>query len=135
MYGTWAAMRFAVVPVCVWGRPLERRDIANLVRVAGDVRVEYLLDRVRLRHLRVARLVDEASPTRAELLPMLLDVQLVAMSPNAFTLAGFERIDGADYAQAWILSPTDARTRTSSEGGRGLTGPSATSRPPQRRRR
>jgi hypothetical protein len=128
-------MRFAVVPVCVWGRPLERRDIANLVPVAGDVRVEYLLDRVRLRHLRVARLIDEASPARAELMPMLLDVQLVAMSPNAFTLSGFERIDGADYAQAWILSPPNARTRAPSEGDRALTGPSGTSTPPLRRRR
>jgi hypothetical protein len=101
-------MQFAVVPVCVWGRPLARREIANLRPVTGDLRVEYLLDRVRLRHLRVARLVDGSSPIRRELLPMLLDVQLVAMSPGAFTLAGLERIDGAEYAQAWIASVVDA---------------------------
>ncbi len=102
MYGCGAAMRFAVVPVCVWGRPLARREIANLCPVAGDLRVEYVHDRVRLRHLRIARLVDDASPMRAELLPALLDVQLVAMSPGAFTLSGFERVDGAEYAQTWL---------------------------------
>jgi len=95
-------MRFAVVPVCVRGRPLARRQLANLRPLAGDVRVEYLLDRVRQRHLRIARLVDDASPMRRELLPMLLDVQLVAMSPGAFTLSGFERVDGAEFAQAWL---------------------------------
>ncbi len=102
MYGIGASMRFAVVPVCVWGRPLARREIANLRPVAGDLRIEYVQDRVRLRHLRVARLVDHGSPTRSELLPLLLDVQLVAMSPSAFTLSGFERVDGTEYAQAWI---------------------------------
>jgi hypothetical protein len=112
MYGIGAVMRFAVVPVCVWGRPLARREIANLRPVAGDVRVEYLLDRVRLRHLRVARLVDDRSPMRGELLPMLLDVQLVAMSPGAFTLSGFERIDGAEYAQVWLGSADARATRT-----------------------
>jgi len=26
------------------------------------------------------------------------------MSPQAFTLAGFERISGVDYAQSWLVS-------------------------------
>ncbi len=104
-------MRFAVVPVCVWGRPLARRDVVNQRPLAGDLRVEYVLDAVRLRHLRVARLVDPGAPTRGELLPVLLDVQLVAMSPGAFTLSGFERIDGAEYAQAWIVAQDAAGRR------------------------
>jgi hypothetical protein len=31
-------------------------------------------------------------------------VRIVAMSPQAFTLAGFERIDSVDYAQSWLCS-------------------------------
>jgi hypothetical protein len=26
------------------------------------------------------------------------------MSPQAFTLTGFERIDGADFAQSWLVT-------------------------------
>jgi hypothetical protein len=28
----------------------------------------------------------------------------MAMSPQAFTLAGFERVDGADFAQSWLVT-------------------------------
>ena len=37
-------------------------------------------------------------------LPELLDVRLMAMSPQAFTLAGFERVAGVEYAQSWLVS-------------------------------
>jgi hypothetical protein len=102
-------MLFAVVPVCVWGRPLSRRDVANQASIAGDIRVEYLMDAVRQRHRRVARIVDARAPTRRELLPMLYDAELVAMSPSVFTLTGFERIDAAEYAQSWLVAPIGIR--------------------------
>jgi hypothetical protein len=28
-----------------------------------------------------------------------------AMSPQAFSLTGFERINGVDYAQSWLVMP------------------------------
>jgi len=31
------------------------------------------------------------------------------MSPQAFTLSGFERVDGADYAQSWLVAMTVQR--------------------------
>ena len=37
-------------------------------------------------------------------LPELLDVRLISMSPQAFTLAGLERIEGTEYAQSWFVS-------------------------------
>jgi hypothetical protein len=37
--------------------------------------------------------------------PQLLDVKVVAMSPQAFTLTGFERIDDAEFAQSWLCTP------------------------------
>ncbi|HVO89587.1 MAG TPA: hypothetical protein VMV45_13675 [Casimicrobiaceae bacterium] len=97
-------MRFGIVLVCAWGRPLPRRDVVNQAPKCGDLRVEYLHDPQRLRYLRVARLVDVASPLK-DLLPMLYDVSLVAMNPCAFTLSGFERLDGAEYAQSWLATP------------------------------
>jgi len=29
---------------------------------------------------------------------------LLAMTPQAFTLTGVERIEGVDYAQSWLVS-------------------------------
>jgi len=42
-------------------------------------------------------------------LPMVLDPVLLAMSPQAFTLTGFERIDGVDYAQSWLCMQVQQR--------------------------
>jgi len=41
---------------------------------------------------------------RGDRLPPLYDVTLPAMSPQAFTLTGFERIEGTDYAQSWLIT-------------------------------
>lgn len=45
---------------------------------------------------------DEAVRYSAQY-PELLDVRIIGMSPQAFTLAGFERIEGAEYAQSWLV--------------------------------
>jgi hypothetical protein len=37
-------------------------------------------------------------------IPRLYDVRIVSMSPQAFTLTGFERIEGAEYAQSWLVT-------------------------------
>lgn len=37
-------------------------------------------------------------------LPPVYDVTLPAMSPQAFTLTGFERIGGTDYARSWLIT-------------------------------
>ena len=36
--------------------------------------------------------------------PTLYDPVLIAMSPQAFTLTGFERVEGVDYAQSWLVT-------------------------------
>ena len=33
------------------------------------------------------------------------------MSPQAFTLAGFERVEGVDYAQSWLVTASDLLRR------------------------
>jgi hypothetical protein len=85
------------------GRPLARRDLVNREPVIGDLRVEQLYDETLNRHLRVARLVNALRPVDPEQLPTLHEPVLIAMSPEAFTLAGFERIDGVEYAQSWLV--------------------------------
>ncbi|MBK6335559.1 MAG: hypothetical protein IPF60_07225 [Betaproteobacteria bacterium] len=60
-----------------------------------------------LRHVRIARLVSLIRIVGPEDLPTLYDPMLIAMSPQAFTLAGFERIEGTDYAQSWLVTAID----------------------------
>ena len=55
------------------------------------------------RTLRTARLIDVLHIVKQDV-PELLDVKVIAMSPQAFTLMGFERIEGVDYAQSWLVA-------------------------------
>ena len=56
------------------------------------------------RYVKMARLVDLFSVVNHAPERELLDVTLVAMSPQAFTLTGFERENGAKYAQSWLVA-------------------------------
>ena len=85
------------------GRRLNRHELANHEPVVGDLRVEEVRDEVLGRHVRMARVVDVRRPRDPDWLPALLDPALVAMSPLAFTLSGFERVDERDYAQSWLV--------------------------------
>ena len=33
-----------------------------------------------------------------------MDVHITAMSPQAFTLTGFERVDGTEFVQSWLVT-------------------------------
>jgi hypothetical protein len=72
----------------------------------GDLRVEYLTDALHLRPVQMARLLSFTNIKKGDLLPPLYDVRLIAMSPAAFTLGGLERLDGAEYAQTWLVRAT-----------------------------
>jgi hypothetical protein len=98
-------MRFTVLRLRHRGRPLPRREWQNRPPVLGDLRVESLYDEDLMRHLRMARLVDPVRAAGPDALPALYEPVLIAMSPQAFTLAGYERIEGADYAQSWLVGP------------------------------
>lgn len=39
--------------------------------------------------------------------PTLLDVRLIGMSPSVFSLSGFERAEGVEYAQSWLVQRAD----------------------------
>jgi hypothetical protein len=88
------------------GRPLPRRELLNREAAVGDLRVEQLYDETLNRHVRIARLLKPLRPVNPEQLPTLHDPVILAMSPQAFTLTGFERIEGVDYAQSWLVTAT-----------------------------
>jgi len=80
------------------------REVVNQPPRDGDLRIEESLDRERRRYVRAARLFSVESAIYSSELPELLDVRLMAMSPQAFTLAGFERVAGVEYAQSWLVA-------------------------------
>ena len=96
-------MRFCVLCLRHRGRLLPKREWTNRTPAVGDLRVEQLYDEDLLRHVRIARIVSLVRVTGAEEMPALYDPVLIAMSPQAFSLAGFERIGGTDYAQSWLV--------------------------------
>ncbi len=97
-------MQFTVLRMRHRGRPLPRRALVNGCAACGDLRVEQVFDEELRRYLRVARLVDAGRPVDPDRLPPLYDPAIVAMSPLAFTLSGFERVDAAGYAQSWLVT-------------------------------
>ena len=70
----------------------------------GDLRVGQMFDEELRRNLRMARVVNVGRVKDPDELPPLYKPLLVAMSPAAFSLAGFERVDGAGFAQSWLVS-------------------------------
>jgi len=96
---------FSVLRLRYKGRPLPQREWTNQEPALGDLRVEQLYDETLRRHVRIARVHNSSRPMGPDEIPTLLDPVLIAMSPLAFTLTGFERIDGVDFAQSWLVRP------------------------------
>lgn len=102
-------MLFAVRLLRYRGRVLPWREVVNRPPLAGDLRVEQCYDEDLRRHVRLARLLDPSTPGHVRSPPTLIDVRLIGMSPSAFSLAGLERVDGADYAQSWLVEVEPGR--------------------------
>jgi len=75
----------------------------------GDLRIEEVRDEELRRYLRTALLWDENSVRPSQDRPCLFDVHIVGMSPQAFSLSGFERVDGAEYTQSWLVQSCQVR--------------------------
>jgi hypothetical protein len=97
-------MQFSVLRMCYRGRPLPRHELVNRELASGDLRVEQVFDEELRRYVRMARLIDPRRPREPDQLPPLYDPALLAMSPLAFTITGFERLEAVDYAQSWLVS-------------------------------
>jgi hypothetical protein len=97
-------MRFAVRFLRHRGRIIPWRLVANQPAKVGDLRIEECRDEELHRYVRSAKLFADDTTRYSAALPELLDVRLISMSPQAFTLAGFERVEGTEYAQSWLAT-------------------------------
>ena len=98
-------MEFSVLRLRRNGRPLPQREWGNREPTVGDLRVEQLYDETLRRRVRIARVLNLQRPKNPDELPTLFDPILLAMSQQALTLTGFERVEGVDYAQSWLVMP------------------------------
>ena len=105
-------MRFAVSLMRFRGRPLPRDELANRTPYVGDLRIDEGHDATLLRHLRIARVLAPDAPRAPLVLCELLEPAMIAMSPQAFTLSGFERAGEHCYAQAWLVRWPDEANAT-----------------------
>jgi len=96
-------VRFAVRLLRYSGRILPLREIASRPALVGDLRIEECRDEELKRSLRTALLCVLPSEDR----PRLLDVHTIGMSPQAFTRSGFERVEGVECMQSWIVARCD----------------------------
>ena len=99
-------MRFAVRFLRFKGRVIPWRDVVNRPPKVGDIRIEEIRDDELRRYVRTARLFpDDGSVVLNTAVPALQDVRIIGMSQQALTLAGLERVDGAEFAHSWLVYP------------------------------
>ena len=62
-----------------------------------------------MRYVRMARVLVLDRPRETTAVAELFEPQIIAMSPQAFTLTGYERVGDQCYAQSWLVRlPKDA---------------------------
>lgn len=96
-------MQVHVRPLRVRGRNLNRDELMHVPPHTGVLKVAEGRDHELGRPVVRARLIDQVSGTEADVLPQLCDARLLWAEGGKFRLAGFERIDAADYAQTWSV--------------------------------
>lgn len=77
--------------------------MANQEPCVGDLLIEERLDGELRRHVRMACLFNFDTVIHSDALPELLDVRLMAITPQAFTLGGFEREVGVECEQSCLV--------------------------------
>jgi hypothetical protein len=96
-------MRVKVTPMRQKGRNLHREAVLQQPKYLGDLRVDELRDPELGRPIVYARLTDMATGIETDVLPQLGDARLLWAAKDTMRLAGFERIEGTDYAQTWSV--------------------------------
>ena len=96
-------MRFAVVLMRDRGRLVQGETLRQRAPLVGDVRIEEIRDPLLMRYVRTARVLDLDRPREARVLAELHEPIIVAMTVQAFTLSGVERVGEQAFAQSWLL--------------------------------
>ena len=82
---------------------MPRAELANRSPWIGDLRIEEIRDEQLMRYVRTARVLVLDRQVAPNVLGELFEPQIIAMSPQAFTLSGYERVGDQCYAQSWLV--------------------------------
>lgn len=85
------------------GRYLKRANINTLPPYTGTLKVSEMRDQEMSRTLVHARLLDTTHMNEVDVLPELIDAQLLYADGKTLRMTGIERIDGTHYAQTWAV--------------------------------
>lgn len=85
------------------GRALKRPELLDVPPFEGVLKVNEARDYDLSRAVVRARLIQATSGLQTDILPELSDVRLVWAEDNKLRLTGFEEVDGAAYAQTWVV--------------------------------
>ncbi|ADU99287.1 hypothetical protein [Alicycliphilus denitrificans] len=85
------------------GRALKRPELLDVPPFEGVLKVNEARDYDLSRAVVRARLIQATSGLQTDVLPELSDVRLVWAEDNKLRLTGFEEVDGAAYAQTWVV--------------------------------
>ncbi|UOB06848.1 hypothetical protein [[Acidovorax] ebreus] len=85
------------------GRALKRPELLDIPPFEGVLKVNEARDYDLSRAVVRARLIQATSGLQTDVLPELSDVRLVWAEDNKLRLTGFEEVDGAAYAQTWVV--------------------------------
>jgi hypothetical protein len=100
-------MRFSVRFLRRNGRILYARDVANQTPIVADLQVDECYDELTRRYLRTAQLFQHGSGVPVRLKPRLFDARLIGVGADKLSLTGFERVDGVEYVQSWLVARVD----------------------------
>ena len=100
------------MPLRRQGRQLDRHELANYEPVVGDLRIEQVMDSRLGRYLRMARVMDVRRPRNPDLMPVLLDPMLIAMTPWRSRCQGSSAsVSGTTRRAGWFAPFEDKNGR------------------------
>ncbi|WP_227814121.1 hypothetical protein [Nitrogeniibacter aestuarii] len=96
-------MKVRVRLLCHKGKYLKRVELTDGPSHVGEVRVQEVRDLEMARPVMTGRLLQLVNGIETDVLPELLNAELVWLKGDAIRLAGLERVDGTLYAQTWSM--------------------------------
>lgn len=96
-------MRVEIRPINLRGKALKKAERDALAPVCGKLKVFENRLHALGRTLLCARVLSVSDGLETDLLPELLDAQLLWLDDKAIRLRGVEQVDGTSYGQTWDI--------------------------------
>lgn len=96
-------MRVEVRPINLHGKPLSKANREALPPTRGKLKVCENRLHAFGRSVRCAQVVSTTDGLESELMPELMDVELIWLDDHVIRLRGVESVDGTLFAQTWDI--------------------------------